>query len=139
MDCPTNTCSKLPDIFEPDECSTQMMSLNVLFTGDFNVERMLETDSPAARYSRRRIASCSRYSGIDTSSTVCSQPIMSDSDFSQSEEFLLLNDECYDYPTHQPVGTFSVRRIRRHRMRRSSMGKLKTMVSGIFTNRSKSN
>ncbi|KAJ2613509.1 hypothetical protein H4S08_002170 [Coemansia sp. RSA 1365] len=137
MDSP-NTC-RLPDIFEPDEHSNQMMSLNVLFTDNFNVERILNTNSPAARYSRRRIASCSRYSGMDTSSTVCSHPIMSDSEFSQSEDFLLLNDECYDYPTQQPAGKFSVRRIRRRRMQRSSMDKLKNMVSGIFTNRTKVN
>ncbi|KAJ1831822.1 hypothetical protein IWW55_003504 [Coemansia sp. RSA 2706] len=134
MDSSTNVRSRLPDIFEPDVYNrkTTPLSLNVLFMADFNVEQALESDSPAARYNRRRVASCSAYSKPDTS-TVCSQHVMSDSDFSRSEEFLLLSDDCYDYPTSGRAATISAGGFGRLRRRGSSLGKLKTMVSTFFT------
>ncbi|KAJ1736286.1 hypothetical protein LPJ61_000070 [Coemansia biformis] len=138
MDRSTDICSRLPDIFEPDVYSGsagQMASLNMLLAADIDIERMLPGDSPAARYSRRRIASCSAHS--QAGSTVCSEDDVYIGAFTQSEEFLLLKDDCYDYPTAQLAATDSTGHTWRHRRRRSSAGKLRTMVSSIF--RSKSN
>ncbi|KAJ2140119.1 hypothetical protein IW136_002735 [Coemansia sp. RSA 678] len=135
MDHSLNVCSRLPDIFEPDVYNnrTEPLSLNVLFMGNFNIEQVLEPDSPAARYNRRRIASYSAHSKLDTISTVCSQQVMSDSDFSQSEEFLLLKDDCYDYPVSEHAATISAGGSGRLRRRGSSLGKLKTMMSAFFS------
>ncbi|KAJ2163174.1 hypothetical protein GGF46_000103 [Coemansia sp. RSA 552] len=136
VDRTPSTYGRLPDIFEPDEYSSpahQVTSLNVLFTGVLDVERMLEPDSPAARYNRRRVASCSAFSGSGSDRTACSSHhVMSDTDFSQSEEFLLLKDECYDYPTYQHAATISAGRTRHCQRRKSSISRLKNMVSGFF-------
>ncbi|KAJ2852644.1 hypothetical protein IWW36_000001 [Coemansia brasiliensis] len=130
----SNLSSGLPDIFEPDVYNKQStpLSLNVLFMDNINIEQALEPDSPVARYNRRRVASCSTYSKISATSTVCSQQIMSESEFSLSEEFLILKDDCYDYPVSEYAATISAGGVGRHRRRGSSLGRLKTMVSTLF-------
>ncbi|KAJ1747838.1 hypothetical protein LPJ78_005039 [Coemansia sp. RSA 989] len=127
----SNASSGLPDIFEPDVYSKQStpLSLNVLFMDNINIEQALEPNSPIARYNRRRVASCSTYSKI-SASTVCSQQVMSDSEFSLSEEFLILKDD--DYPFSEYAATISAGGVGRHRRRGSSLGRLKTMVSTLF-------
>ncbi|KAJ2798288.1 hypothetical protein H4R21_003991 [Coemansia helicoidea] len=132
MDRALYTSSGLPDIFEPDTYNggaRQMASLNMLLATDFDIERIHASDSPIARYSRRRIASCSASS---QTSTVCSDDGEYVSAFAQSEEFLLLKDDCRQYPADKPPTTTSAGRM----WRRSSAGKLRTMLSGIL-NKSK--
>ncbi|KAJ2691444.1 hypothetical protein H4R19_006368 [Coemansia spiralis] len=135
MDNASLTTCRLPDIFEPDMhngAASQMASLNLLLATDFDLARIHADDSPVARYSRRRIASCS--AGSHTS-TACSDDGEYVSAFAQSEEFLLLKDDCYSFPTDQPPATTSAGRT--WRRRRPSAGKLRTMVSGIFNKATK--
>ncbi|KAJ2784564.1 hypothetical protein H4R18_001029 [Coemansia javaensis] len=129
--------SRLPDIFEPEalgDRTRQMPSLSLVLASNLDVERALGVDSPAAQYSRRRIASFSTQSAVSGTSTVCSQSnSVYCSDFAQSDEFLLLKDDCYDYPTDQPHAAPARAKWRHRRRRRSSSpSRLRSMVNTLL-------
>ncbi|KAJ2399382.1 hypothetical protein GGI23_002688, partial [Coemansia sp. RSA 2559] len=84
--------SGLPDIFEPDLHScrlNQMVSINMVLAGSSSgggMDELLNSDSPAGRYARRRMANYSSNASSESDSEEIQFPIIPDAMYSPSEE-----------------------------------------------------
>ncbi|KAJ1788199.1 hypothetical protein LPJ59_005577 [Coemansia sp. RSA 2399] len=80
--------SGLPDIFEPDLHSgrlNQMVSINMVLSGN-GMDELLNSDSPAGRYARRRMANYSSNASSESDSEEVQFPVISGAMYSPSEE-----------------------------------------------------
>ncbi|KAJ1995835.1 hypothetical protein GGI25_000289 [Coemansia spiralis] len=88
----------LPDIFEPDLYSgrvKQILSINMMLASGCNMEELLASDSPAAKYARRRMEACPSFTGIESDhiNDESEYHVVSDTEYSESYEMLpLLTD-----------------------------------------------
>ncbi|KAJ2708060.1 hypothetical protein FB645_000169 [Coemansia sp. IMI 203386] len=142
MSCsPITSTPELPKLFERDVCTIpepNYVSMNILFSHkNCNIEDLLGADTPAGRYNRRRVISnATVYSGMenvaDDASSIHDSAYSecgSENNDSETKSMLTISGHSKNSGIHKR---------RRNRSRSSSIRSLKSMVSGLFSTKTKS-
>ncbi|KAJ1647995.1 hypothetical protein LPJ64_000680 [Coemansia asiatica] len=144
MNCSSvSNAPELPKIFERDVCTISepnVISMNIMFSHkNRNIEDLFDADTPVGRYNRRRVISnATAYPGMgaeaDNASSACN------SIYSKcSSEDYNNNNETQSLLTLTTNSKHKgIRKRRQNRSRSSSIRSLKSMVSGIFSTKTKS-